>query len=124
MKQKLQEIRLKVKQKLQEIRLKVKQKLQEIRLKVKQKLQEISGTMKAVLAITTVLLFQAALCHCSESDEVNVNARQYDCSYMWMMMNGGPQMTGPSVWMLLCLGITALLFSTDITSVSSKTTKN
>ena len=76
--------------------------------------------MKFLLPIVVFVVAQATLGNCED----NNYGGGYDCSYMWMMMNGGPQMTGLSVWMLLCLGITALLFSTDITSVSSKTTKN
>ena len=67
--------------------------------------------MSAILFIA-----QAALVNCGDyySDGEN------DWSYMWMMMNSGPQVMGLSPWLLLCLGITAVLLSTDITSLSRR----
>ena len=70
--------------------------------------------------IAAILALQVSLGYCDDSEEVSVNARQYNCPYMWMKMNSGPQVTGLSPWLLLCLGIAVLLLSTDITSLSSR----
>ena len=70
--------------------------------------------MKTFLVIATLFIAQAALVKCGDNND------GYDCSYMWMMMNSGPQVTGLSPWLLLCLGIAAVLLSTDITSLSRR----
>ena len=69
--------------------------------------------MKIVLIAATLLVVLTGLGYCDDqsSDEV---ARQYECQYLWMMMNGGPQVTGLSLWLLLCVGVGAALFSTDV----------
>lgn len=68
--------------------------------------------VSAVAAI--LILSQVGLGYSdSDSDEVRVKARQYNCPYYYMMMNNGSQVMGQNLWLLLGLGITALLFSTD-----------
>ena len=73
---------------------------------------------KTLLIITTLVVVQITLGCCGGSDEVDESKRQYD-EYMWMMMmNGGPQVTGLSPWLLLCLGVGATLFSSDVRGVA------
>ena len=75
--------------------------------------------MKATIVVACILLLQMAQQgHCGDDesydDAVDLSERQYDCQYMWMMMNNGSCQAGLSSCLLLILAIGASLFSTDI----------
>lgn len=71
------------------------------------------------MTAATLLVLQASLGYCDDYE--NANSRQCNCPYMWMRMNsGGPQVTGLGLWLLVGVGLTALLLSVDISSVNSR----
>ena len=78
--------------------------------------------MKTLIFVLLLLqLLRFSYC-ADETEEVDLSERQYDCQYMWMM-NSGPQLLGPSVWLLLCVGLgTAALFSSDVTQDTTMNT--
>lgn len=67
-----------------------------------------------VTALVVILVSQVGLGYCgSDSEAGKGNAKQYNCPYYYMMMqNGTPAVTAQNIWMLLGVGITALLVST------------
>lgn len=76
--------------------------------------------MKWLILLATVLLAGHHVA-ADDTDEVDLGERQYDCQYMWMMMNGGgPQATGLGVGLLVCVGVVAAMFSADQTWTISK----
>lgn len=71
------------------------------------------------MTAATLLVLQVSLGYCDDYD--NANARQCNCAYMWMRMNrmnGGLQVRGLGLWLLVGVGLTALLLSVDISSVN------
>lgn len=72
--------------------------------------------MKAFIVIATCLIAQATLANCGDNNDY-----YSDCAYMWMMMmNSGPQVTGLGLWLLVGVGLTALLLSMDIPSMGRR----
>lgn len=67
--------------------------------------------MNTLLVIATLLIAHAVLGYCGDDED---NFRQYDCPYMWMMMNAGPQPTGLDPFVLLLLGIGIVLLSREL----------
>ena len=77
-----------------------------------------------MVAAVAVLISQFSLGYGgSNSDEVNVKARQYNCPYYYRM-NSGPQVTGLSTWLLLCMAMAALAVSTDVFSPGERISKS
>ena len=79
--------------------------------------------MKAIIIVfvATIIVACATLGMCSEEED-DLGKRQYDCPYMWMMMNAGPQPTGFNPWLLLFLGIGVVLLSRDLLAGSKTET--
>lgn len=71
--------------------------------------------MNTPLLIAALLIAHAVLGYCGDNED---NYRQYDCPYMWMMMNAGPQLTGLDPLVLLCLGIGTVLLSRELMTAS------
>ena len=73
--------------------------------------------MKITIVLACVLLFQMVRYgHCGDKDYddvVDLSERQYDCQYMWMMMNNGAQLTAISSCLLLLLAIGTAFFSSS-----------
>ena len=69
--------------------------------------------MKFVLLITAVFITQAALVNCGDNNDGGMSNDDCAAAYMVLqMMNSGPQVMGPSPWLLACLGISTFLFTT------------
>ena len=70
--------------------------------------------MKLVLLTAAVFIAQAALVNCGDNNDGGMSNDDCAAAYMILqMMNSGPQVMGLSPWLLVCLGISAFLFSTD-----------
>lgn len=77
--------------------------------------------MRAAIVLGIILILQLVqLGSCDNDDEVQLSERQNDCGYMWMMMGSGLSTAGLNSWLLLCVGIAAALFSTDVKAAAVK----
>lgn len=66
--------------------------------------------MKWLIVLAAIL----TVSYCTdETDEVDLSERQYDCQYMWMMMNSGngPTVTGLGLGLLVGVAAATALFS-------------
>ena len=70
--------------------------------------------MNTLLVIGTLLVVHVVLGYCGDNED---NYKQYDCAYMWMMMNTGPQPTGFDPFVLLLLGIGTVLLSRELMAI-------